>query len=172
MHTITSTETYQRLVKTTPKPRATKKSKGELVGLAPPPLLPLSLFVAVGDAAEAEDVVADMLSLRRDRFDYLNLVDRAMSVDAEMEDVSTEIRFRVATRDLMMKWKRLALQGCRGPGCAQTEEAQQADITRRPALTGGRLCGQNTPDWGRRNGPRMARIARTVTTRVSPFLAA
>lgn len=36
--------TYQRFVKTTPKPRATKKSSGEEVGL-----LPLPLPVAVGE---------------------------------------------------------------------------------------------------------------------------
>ena len=30
-----TTETYQRFVKTTPKPNATKKSKGELVGPLP-----------------------------------------------------------------------------------------------------------------------------------------
>lgn len=33
---------YHRFVKTTPKPRATKKSSGELVGPPPPPLFPLS----------------------------------------------------------------------------------------------------------------------------------
>ena len=31
-------DTYHRFVKTTPKPSATKKSKGELVGPPPPPL--------------------------------------------------------------------------------------------------------------------------------------
>ena len=45
--------TYQRLVKTTPKPSATKKSKGELVGPPPPPPPPLlaGLLVAGGDAS-------------------------------------------------------------------------------------------------------------------------
>ena len=46
--------TYQRLVKTTPNPRATKKSRGELVGPPPPPELDVvgpggADEVAVGD---------------------------------------------------------------------------------------------------------------------------
>ena len=55
---------YHRLVKTTPKPRATKKSSGELVG-PPPPLfeLPEDEVVAAGTAALVElgamDVVDD-----------------------------------------------------------------------------------------------------------------
>lgn len=43
---------YQRLVKTTPKPRATKKSKGELVGP-----LALPLLAADDVASGALDVV-------------------------------------------------------------------------------------------------------------------
>lgn len=47
-----------RLVNTTPKPRATKKSSGELVG--PFPLLfPLSVVVAAG----GDDVVADAVDM-------------------------------------------------------------------------------------------------------------
>ena len=52
--------TYHRLVNTTPKPRATKKSNGELVGL----LLLLSgggVVVEAGGPAEVEDG-ADMLA--------------------------------------------------------------------------------------------------------------
>ncbi len=43
--------TYHRLVKTTPNPKATKKSKGELVG---PPPLPLGLVVGPGGADDVE----------------------------------------------------------------------------------------------------------------------
>jgi hypothetical protein len=52
--------TYHRFVKTTPKPRATKNSKGELVALfepEPPPLLPA---VVVAALTEADVVVADI----------------------------------------------------------------------------------------------------------------
>ena len=49
---------YHKFVKTTPKPRATKNSRGELVG---PPLLPLSL-VDVGLGPDAVEVgSADMV---------------------------------------------------------------------------------------------------------------
>lgn len=55
---------YQRFVKTTPKPSATKKSKGEL-GPPPPPE-----FVGEGEAEavvedvpSAEEVVADMMDM-------------------------------------------------------------------------------------------------------------
>lgn len=51
---------YQRLVKTTPKPRATKNSNGELVGPLPPPLLEPALVVADG---AADEVVEDMMTL-------------------------------------------------------------------------------------------------------------
>lgn len=44
--------TYHKFVKTTPKPRATKNKRGELVGPPPPPL-PSPLFpVLVGTALE------------------------------------------------------------------------------------------------------------------------
>lgn len=46
-------DTYHRLVKTTPKPSATKNSNGELVGPPPPPPL-LEL-----EADAAEDVVEE-----------------------------------------------------------------------------------------------------------------
>jgi hypothetical protein len=46
-------------VKTTPKPNATKKSKGELVG--PPPWELLDAEVADPDAAPAVEVPADMM---------------------------------------------------------------------------------------------------------------
>lgn len=51
-------QAYHRFVKTTPNPRATKNSSGELVG---PLLPPLSLLpVGVGDPLAAADVVDDM----------------------------------------------------------------------------------------------------------------
>jgi hypothetical protein len=49
---------YHRLVKTTPKPSATKNSRGELPGV----LLFLPSFVAVGWAPEAVPVGSDMSS--------------------------------------------------------------------------------------------------------------
>lgn len=51
--------THQRLVKTTPKPRATKKSNGELVGL-----LLLVWLVAAGGTLEVDDaaIVAHLIS--------------------------------------------------------------------------------------------------------------
>ena len=49
-------EANHKLVKTTPNPRATKNSSGEL-GPEPPPPLP----DAVGDAAELDDVGLDIL---------------------------------------------------------------------------------------------------------------
>lgn len=58
VNTLSSSKclSYQRLVKTTPNPSATKKSRGELVG---PLVLPSS--VAVGAAAD-EVVEADDIS--------------------------------------------------------------------------------------------------------------
>lgn len=61
-----ASESHHRLVKTTPKPRATKNNKGELVG----PLLPLPLpllplvedGIVVGVTGVYEDVVADMVA--------------------------------------------------------------------------------------------------------------
>lgn len=52
--------TYQRLVNTTPKPKATKKSSGELVGpeLPPPPPPPASDVVGPGGALEVDDMVS------------------------------------------------------------------------------------------------------------------
>jgi len=41
-------------VKTTPKPNATKKSSGELVGPPPPPPLAADVVAAGGAAAEGE----------------------------------------------------------------------------------------------------------------------
>lgn len=41
---------YHRLVKTTPKPKATKNRSGEFVGPPPPPPLPSSVGVGVGAA--------------------------------------------------------------------------------------------------------------------------
>ena len=49
--------TYHRFVKTTPKPRATKKRRGELVG---PGLLPLALPEVVAEGGP-EEVVEDMM---------------------------------------------------------------------------------------------------------------
>lgn len=50
--------TYHRLVNTTPNPKATKKSNGELVG--PVPLLPPELVVGPGGADDVE-VAEDMV---------------------------------------------------------------------------------------------------------------
>lgn len=53
-------ELYHRFVKTTPKPSATKKSKGELVGPPPPPELLGAVDVAAGGAtAVLEGIVVD-----------------------------------------------------------------------------------------------------------------
>ena len=52
----TTSVAYQRFVKTTPKPRATKKSRGELVG----PLEPLLVGELVA-AGAAEEVVVDIM---------------------------------------------------------------------------------------------------------------
>lgn len=49
---------YHKFVKTTPKPRATKNSRGELVGPPPPLELEAALVVATG---ELEVVVADIV---------------------------------------------------------------------------------------------------------------
>lgn len=49
-------ETYHRFVKTTPKPSATKKSKGELVG-PPPPELGTDDVAAGGATALLEGIV-------------------------------------------------------------------------------------------------------------------
>lgn len=45
-----------KLVKTTPKPRATKKSRGEFVGPPPPPLLLLLVF----DVAEGAPLLVEL----------------------------------------------------------------------------------------------------------------
>lgn len=53
-HAVTRLErtktTYHRFVKTTPNPKATKNSKGELVGPLPPPPPPLDVCVGEGRA--------------------------------------------------------------------------------------------------------------------------
>ena len=49
---------YHRFVNTTPKPRATKKRRGELVGPPPPPLCPLLVV-----AAAAAEVTVGLLML-------------------------------------------------------------------------------------------------------------
>ena len=56
---------YHRFVKTTPKPKATKKSSGELVGPPPPPP-PVADVVAAGTgvvvvASEDTGVVGDIV---------------------------------------------------------------------------------------------------------------
>ena len=51
-------ESYHRFVKTTPKPSATKKSKGELVG-PPPPELAGDDVAAGGATALLEDIMVD-----------------------------------------------------------------------------------------------------------------
>jgi len=52
--------TYHRFVKTTPKPRATKKRSGELVGPPPPPP-PAADVVGPGGAEEIALGAADMV---------------------------------------------------------------------------------------------------------------
>lgn len=61
-------ETNHKLVKTTPKPRATKKSKGELVGPLLPPPPPTVDALGVGEVVEValEDIVGDCYSAQRD----------------------------------------------------------------------------------------------------------
>lgn len=54
--------TYQRFVKTTPKPRATKNNNGELVALFEPDPSPPAVVVAA--LLEAEVVVGDILTTR------------------------------------------------------------------------------------------------------------
>lgn len=48
-------------MKTTPNPRATKKSNGELLGPPPPPLSPVEVLVAAEVELVAIEVVDDML---------------------------------------------------------------------------------------------------------------
>lgn len=50
VETIRQSQPYHKLVKTTPKPSATKKSRGELPGVLL--LLPESVWVGVGAAAD------------------------------------------------------------------------------------------------------------------------
>jgi hypothetical protein len=57
--------TYHKFVKTTPKPRATKKRRGELVAVLPPSPLPVGLAAAA--EAELVWVVEDM---RKTVIDY------------------------------------------------------------------------------------------------------
>ena len=62
--------TYHKFVNTTPKPRATKNSKGELVGPPPPPLPPAGDVDAAGGAGGlveegAMDVLLDMMACWR-----------------------------------------------------------------------------------------------------------
>ena len=52
-------EPYHRFVKTTPKPSATKKSKGELVGPPPPPELGTVDVAAGGATAVLEGIEVD-----------------------------------------------------------------------------------------------------------------
>ena len=53
--------TDHKFVKTTPNPRATKKSNGELLGPPPPPLSPVEVLVAAEVELVAIEVVDDML---------------------------------------------------------------------------------------------------------------
>lgn len=55
--TITQRQPYHKLVKTTPNPRATKNSRGELPGV----LLLLPESVWVGDAVAADVLVASAM---------------------------------------------------------------------------------------------------------------
>ena len=58
---------YHRFVKTTPNPKATKKSNGELVGPPPPEELPPVLEGCMGD--DDEDMTA---GVECKNFDYSN----------------------------------------------------------------------------------------------------
>lgn len=59
---VGSSDTYHKFVKTTPKPRATKKRSGELVGPPPPPL-PSPVGEAEGETVVVvEVVVADIVA--------------------------------------------------------------------------------------------------------------
>lgn len=60
---------YHRFVKTTPKPKATKKSNGELVGPPPPEELPPVLAGCIGD--DDEDMTAGV-GMEVMRFCYSN----------------------------------------------------------------------------------------------------
>jgi hypothetical protein len=63
---------YHKFVNTTPNPRATKKSSGELVGPPPPPLLDWVLL-PVGEPAPASMVCdADMVAAVNSRFHALD----------------------------------------------------------------------------------------------------
>ena len=57
-------QAYQRFVKTTPKPSATKNNKGELVGPPPPPPPPPELVGEDDGADEVTDEVEDMIATR------------------------------------------------------------------------------------------------------------
>lgn len=57
----TALAAHQRFVKTTPKPRATKKRSGELVG-PPPPLLPLSLLVVAEGKADVVEEDGELIA--------------------------------------------------------------------------------------------------------------
>jgi hypothetical protein len=59
---------YHKFVKTTPKPKATKNRRGELVGPLPPPEEPVLVGEAESEAAAlgAVVVVADILCVRLD----------------------------------------------------------------------------------------------------------
>jgi hypothetical protein len=60
------TVTYHRFVNTTPNPRATKNSSGELVGpplLPLPPLVPVVVAEALAALDARADVVDDMIAV-------------------------------------------------------------------------------------------------------------
>jgi hypothetical protein len=62
-----SEATYQRLVNTTPKPRATKNNKGELVALFDPDCSPLLPAVVVAALLAADVGVGDISTVKREK---------------------------------------------------------------------------------------------------------
>jgi hypothetical protein len=55
---LDSRNLYQRLVKTTPKPSATKNSSGELVGPPPPPP---PVLVGTGGAVAVDEAITEVI---------------------------------------------------------------------------------------------------------------
>ncbi len=62
---IHASSTYHKFVKTTPKPNATKKSNGELVGPPPPPP-PVGVPEGAAGAGEATEVGIPVVILEED----------------------------------------------------------------------------------------------------------
>jgi hypothetical protein len=88
---------YQRFVKTTPNPRATKNSKGELVPVPPPPPL-FGFDVEVASAASVEESVGDAAELVMDDAAVVDAADVALLMAEEMADVTAELVVSAACR--------------------------------------------------------------------------